>query len=151
LARARQGGSQHFTINDSAMGNAARLVAEVTRARYPQLVIPYHSRWRHFEAGGVDRAGAIASRLPDATATELARMQIDLALVAVLLDAGAGPNWHFTEPAVHGRPGATFSRSEGLGVASFHAFMAGLFSGPCVQMRADSSQSQRKNSQRHFR
>ncbi len=49
---------------------------------------------------------------------------IDLAVVSVLLDAGAGPGWKYTEPAT----GQVFERSEGLGVASFHAFTAGLFS-----------------------
>ena len=45
-------------------------------------------------------------------------------MVSVLLDAGAGPDWHYTEAA----SGQRFSRSEGLGVASFHAFTSGLFS-----------------------
>jgi hypothetical protein len=44
--------------------------------------------------------------------------------VSVLLDAGAGPDWKYVEPAT----GKTFTRSEGLAVASFHAFTAGLFS-----------------------
>jgi hypothetical protein len=42
----------------------------------------------------------------------------------VLLDAGAGPQWSYHEAA----SGKGFARSEGLGVASFHAFTAGLFS-----------------------
>ena len=49
---------------------------------------------------------------------------IDLAVVSVLLDAGAGPDWKYVEPAT----GQAFTRSEGLAVASFHAFTAGLFS-----------------------
>ena len=31
--------------------------------RYPDLDVPYHSRWRHFEAGGVDRWARIGRRL----------------------------------------------------------------------------------------
>ena len=55
LARARRGESQWFTIgSDHAFDEAARAVAEITRERYPWNNIPYHSRWRHFEAGGVD-------------------------------------------------------------------------------------------------
>ena len=30
-------------------------VADITRERYPRAHIPLHSRWRHLEAGGVDR------------------------------------------------------------------------------------------------
>ena len=44
-------------------------------------------------------------------------------MVSVLLDAGAGPGWRYQEGA------AEFSRSEGLGIASLHAFRRGLFSG----------------------
>jgi hypothetical protein len=49
---------------------------------------------------------------------------MDLAIVSVLLDAGAGPDWKYREPDT----GETYSRSEGLGVASFHMFANGLFS-----------------------
>ena len=138
LARARSGQSGWFTVNDGAMDNAAALVAELTRARYPDLKIPYHSRWRHFETGGVNRADKLNRKLLHASREEIARTQIDLALVAVLLDAGAGPDWSYCEAAVGQRPAQRFSRSEGLGVASFHAFMAGLFSSdPTQPLQAD--------------
>ena len=132
LERARRGESSWFVVNDGAMVNTAALVANVTRARYPTLKIPYHSRWRHFEAGGVDRAGRLDQALEKASGTvsvaERARARIDLALVSVLLDAGAGPDWHYREPALHQERCHDYTRSEGLGVASFHAFMAGRFS-----------------------
>lgn len=125
LARARRGESQWFRIGgDDALEDAARTVAEVTRERYPWDTIPYHSRWRHFEAGGVDRIEELNARLNGLDARQRARAQIDLVLVSVLLDAGAGPDWHYTESA----NGERFTRSEGLGVASFHAFMGGMFS-----------------------
>jgi hypothetical protein len=124
LARARRNESAFFTVNDGALVTAATLVAELTRARYPDLKIPYHSRWRHFEAGGVDRSGQLDALLTGASTAEKARARIDLALVSVLLDAGAGADWRYKEQA----PGAEYTRSEGLGVASFHAFMSGLFS-----------------------
>jgi hypothetical protein len=59
--------------------------------------------------------------VPDAVRGEAL---FDLAFVSVLLDAGAGPDWKYVEPAT----GQAFTRSEGLAVASFHAFTAGLFS-----------------------
>ena len=55
LNRARAGDSLWFSVHDDALPAAAAEVVDVTRARYPDLRIPYHSRWRHFEAGGVDR------------------------------------------------------------------------------------------------
>jgi len=125
LARARRGESQWFRIGgDDALEDAARTVAEVTRERYPWDTIPYHSRWRHFEAGGVNRVEELDKLLGKVDARQRARAHIDLVLVSVLLDAGAGAGWHYTESAT----GQRFTRSEGLGVASFHAFTSGLFS-----------------------
>ncbi|MCR8960864.1 URC4/urg3 family protein [Variovorax sp. S2] len=138
LARARSGESRWFRIGgDDAADDAARAVAEVTRERYPWDTIPYHSRWRHFEAGGVDRLKQLDALLGDhIDARQRARAHIDLVLVSVLLDAGAGPNWHYTEPAT----GQRFTRSEGLGVASFHAFTSGLFSSdPDHPLQADAA------------
>jgi hypothetical protein len=61
---------------------------------------------------------------------------VDLAVVSVLLDAGAGPDWHYDE-AVSGQ---RFARSEGLGVASWHAFTSGLFSSDATDpLRADAT------------
>jgi Protein of unknown function (DUF1688) len=122
LQRAREGGSRWFSVHDEALQTAAAEVADVTRARYPDLTIPYHSRWRHFEAGGVNRKADLDARLAALDAPARARAMIDLAVVSVLL--GAGPDWHYDEAA----SGQRFARSEGLGVASWHAFMGGLFS-----------------------
>ena len=126
LARARRGESAWFTVGgDSLMADAAATVAEVTRERYPSGRIPFHSRWRHFEAGGINRLAELDRLLGDKVSRrERARAQVDLVVVSVLLDAGAGPDWHYTESA----SGQRFTRSEGLGVASFHAFTSGLFS-----------------------
>jgi hypothetical protein len=90
LARARRGESQWFRIGGAdALDDAARTVAEVTRERYPWDTIPYHSRWRHFEAGGVDRLKQLDQLLGKRIdARQRARAHIDLVLVSVLLDAG---------------------------------------------------------------
>ena len=138
LARARRGDSRWFTVNDGALDTAAILVAKLTQARYPHLKIPYHSRWRHFETGGVDRAAQLAQALGPVTPAQRARAQIDLALVSVLLDAGAGPDWRYREPGLAQKPEHEYTRSEGLGVACFHSFMAGLFSSdPARPLQAD--------------
>lgn len=125
LARARAGQSDWFAMgDDAAMDRTAKIVADVTRERYGNGPIPYHSRWRHFEAGDIDRRAELDCALGDVSASERARAHIDLTVVSVLLDAGAGPDWRYIE-AISGQQ---FGRSEGLGVASFRAFMNGLFS-----------------------
>jgi hypothetical protein len=98
-------------------------VAQVTREAYPALDIPYHSRWRHFCAGGIDRWGKLAGSV-EAHPIERARMAVDLVTVSVLLDAGAGASWRYREA----ESGLSFTRSEGLAVASLEMFRAGAFS-----------------------
>ena len=63
LNRARAGDSLWFSVHDDSLPAAAAEVADVTRARYPDLHIPYHSRWRHFDAGGVHRKAELDTRL----------------------------------------------------------------------------------------
>jgi hypothetical protein len=124
LVRARQGESRWFVVDEGFMESTAGEICTITRQRYPKLHIPFHSRWRHFEAGGVNRKAQLDHLLAAIPPAERVHSFIDLAVVSVLLDAGAGPDWKYVEPAT----GKTFTRSEGLGVASFHAFTAGLFS-----------------------
>lgn len=123
-SRARQGESSWFVIDEGFMDTAADAVVASMRQRYPRLHIPLHSRWRHFEAGGVDRKAELDRLLHGMPHILRGHSMIDLTVVSVLLDAGAGPDWKYVEPAT----GQTFTRSEGLAVASFHAFTAGLFS-----------------------
>jgi hypothetical protein len=122
-AAVEAGASAHFTLDRGALPAVADRVAALTHARFGDGPIPFHSRWRHFEAGGVDRKAELDAALAGRDEAEVARARIDLALVSVLLDAGAGPAWSYVEAG-----GRRFARSEGLAVASFRAFVAGVFS-----------------------
>lgn len=89
--------------------------------------IPPHSRWRHFDVGRPRVQPLIdswKSSSPAPSDLEIAKRLIDLFLVSVLLDAGAGNQWKYTEQGAS----ASFSRSEGLAVASFDMFVNGFFS-----------------------
>jgi hypothetical protein len=135
LVRARDGESSWFTVDDDALDATAGAVVDAMRRRYPKLHVPLHSRWRHFEAGGVDRKGQLAKMLAPLPTVARGHAMIDLTVVSVLLDAGAGPDWKYTEAAT----GQTYTRSEGLAVASYHAFLGGLFSSdPNHPMQVDS-------------
>ena len=121
---ATAGQSHHFRIDRTRLDDAAAMVAAVTRRRYPDLGVPCHSRWRHFETAGIDRKAELDRALAGRSAVDRARAHIDLAVASVLLDAGAGPAWSFVEA----ESGRRYTRSEGLAVASFRAFMRGAFS-----------------------
>ncbi len=116
------GQSRCFDVDLSCLSVAANRVATLTKQRFPDGKIPYHARWRHFEAGGIDR---LASLPICNDLKERARREIDLAVTAVLLDAGSGPAWKYSEAGTNWQGG----RSEGLGVAAFHTFASGLFGG----------------------
>ena len=125
LKYVEDGRSNWFSVNPNGLEAAVQATLDVTRKRFANpAAIPFHSRWRHFEAGGRDRWAGLAPRLAALPKEEVARRRIDLAVVSVLLDAGAGPDWRYREPGTD----ETYARSEGLGVASFHMFANGLFS-----------------------
>src|SRR5882672_4728467 len=114
----------HFAVDLDALPAVVDKVVAVTRAAYPDLRIPVHGRINHFRAGGIDRVAALDARLAALSTDDRARTWIDLIVVSVLLDAGAGDVWSYREPGT----GAVIARSEGLAVASLQAFEAGVFS-----------------------
>ena len=119
-------GGTHFRLQPEKLPQIASLVIEVTRSNYPDLAIPFHSRWGHFRAGKKDRLQSIHQNLANIKKRdplEYVRTLWDLVIPSVLLDAGAGDRWKFTES-----DGTTISRSEGLGVASLALFQAGSLS-----------------------
>jgi hypothetical protein len=136
LALALDGKLGHFRVDPGKLDDAADLVIEVTRAAYPSLDVPFHSRWRHFVVNGEDRWAAIEHAAAWQDATERARAAFDLATVSVLLDAGAGPHWIYRD-----RPsGVRIGRSEGLALASLEMFAAGAFSSdPHRPLRVDAA------------
>ncbi|MDQ0317384.1 DUF1688 family protein [Amorphus orientalis] len=134
FALAEEGGLPGLTLHLDRMDEVAARVAAVTQARFPDLSVSLHSRWRHFEAGGLDRWGMLAGARGFDSPRQAARAAADLAVVSVLLDAGAGSEWHYREALT----GETHARSEGLAIASLAMFAGGLFSGvPADPLRAD--------------
>lgn len=132
LARAERGDSAHFVVHPERMDATVQVVIDTMRENYPTLDIPFHSRWRHFESGDIDRWASLEHTPDDA---ERARRRFDLVIVSVLLDAGAGPTWRY-----RGQDGNTYTRSEGLGVASFEMFRSGTFSAdPAQPWRCDAA------------
>jgi hypothetical protein len=126
----------NFQIDLGRMDAAIDLVLATTRAAYPSLDVPFHSRWRHFVAGGDNRWAALADATAWPDRATRARAEFDLAIVSVFLDAGAGPTWRYHDP----KTGQAIGRSEGLGLASLAMFASGAFSADKDQpLRADAA------------
>ena len=125
----------HWRIDRAKLKPAAAYVVETIRQNYPSLAIPFHARWRHFSVGGSDRWAELAASHAWADPKSRARAEFDLAIVSVLLDAGAGPDWRYRS-----ENGSILSRSEGLAIASLDMFARGAFSAdPKDKLRADAS------------
>jgi hypothetical protein len=114
----------HFRINLDRLDATADAVLATIRKNYPTLNIPFHARWRHFSVQGVDRWTSIADAVQWPDPASRARAEFDLAIVSVLLDAGAGAAWRYRD----GASGKAIGRSEGLAIASLDMFSNGAFS-----------------------
>ncbi|MDJ1157658.1 URC4/urg3 family protein [Chelatococcus sp. SYSU_G07232] len=134
LALAREDGLLACTVDLDRLPATADYVLDTMRRNYPALDIPFHARWRHFSVGGFDRWGTLTRNRRWTSAIERGRAAFDIAIVSVLLDAGAGPGWSYAERET----GERYARSEGLAVASLRMAEAGLFSSdPRHPLRAD--------------
>ena len=121
---------EHFTCDLTQLDTVAAYVVDTTRQLYPNFDVPFHSRWRHFGAGGVERLSPPLMSSRNGTDMEAARAQLDLAIISVLLDAGAGSQWRYQDIATD----QVLARSEGLAVASLRAFERGFFSSDPVSL-----------------
>lgn len=112
--RALENHSPYFNVELTKLDSVVTQIKELIE-QYPSIEnIPFHSRWRHFEAGNLDRIGKITN----------GREAIELVILSVLLDAGAGENWSYYEAATD----QNFARSEGLAIATLEMYRSGLFS-----------------------
>ncbi|KAF4978650.1 hypothetical protein FZEAL_5012 [Fusarium zealandicum] len=119
---------KHFDVDMDKFSDVVTFVTGIIKRDYdaPFTSIPGHGRYQHFCVGGRDRIAQLLSTWPDnVDNTERCRRLIDLFLVSVLLDAGAGTQWSYKS----NENGRIYKRSEGIAVASLEMFKAGLFSG----------------------
>ncbi len=116
-----QQGKTHFAINLQKLDEVSEFVLQVISENYPDKNVPYHSRWRHFEVGNQSQLKQLRALQQSLSPLERARLEFDLILPSVLVDAGAGPDWQY--PSSNS---LTVGRSEGLGLASLDMFLAGV-------------------------
>jgi hypothetical protein len=124
-------GNSYFTYHPEKFSPTVDFVLKIINKNYPDLNIPFHSRWGHFRAGNINRVTILDEQLKGLNPIDRARSKLDLVITSVLLDAGAGIQWKYNEN------GKDFARSEGLGVASFHMFLTGIMSHDQKSLQAD--------------
>ena len=117
-------GRTQFHLFPEKLEDVADYVLKIMKEKYPDNNIPFHSRWGHFNVGNINRLKELEKALEGKSAKEKSKIKMDLAIISVLLDAGAGTIWSYSE----NETGKRWSRSEGLAVMSFRAFMRGNFS-----------------------
>lgn len=140
LTAGLRGELEHFTIDMDSLGPAAQVVSELVRVSYADLNVPFHARWRHFVIGARDLWAERGAQAGWANPAAKARAEFDLAIVSVLLDAGAGAGWKYLDVATE----QVVTRSEGLAVASLRMFEAGAFSSDSTDpLRADAERLMR--------
>ncbi|OAL26466.1 hypothetical protein AYO20_10134 [Fonsecaea nubica] len=128
LDAARKDSLNHFDFDETKMPEVADFVLSIISRdfgpdRYDQ--IPPHGRWQQFNVGNKDRITPLIEEWTSqgCDKKELARRMVDLLFVSVLMDAGAGDVWQFSEPGT----GQTYGRSEGIALATLHMFLGGKF------------------------
>ncbi|KAF9168441.1 hypothetical protein DFQ27_009599 [Actinomortierella ambigua] len=129
--KAQEGKLNHFDVDFTKLQDIPTIVVALIRRDHGDAhsiaKIPPHSRWRHFEVGGQARLSNLHTIWSSSGADKLeqARRTLDLMVISVLLDAGAGTKWTYKDKKAAGR---TFRRSEGLAIASLDMFVEGAFS-----------------------
>ncbi|KAK4656740.1 hypothetical protein QC762_206910 [Podospora pseudocomata] len=120
---------RHFDVDMRKFPDVVSFVANIIKRDYdaPFTTIPPHGRYQHFGVGGRDRIAHLLATWPEDMVdnTEKCKRMIDLFLVSVLLDAGAGTKWSYKSV----ENGRVYRRSEGIAVATLDMFKTGLFSG----------------------
>ena len=127
LKKAKNNQLNHFDVDLSKFSDTADYVVSIIKRDFAgdYASIPPHGRWQHFEVGGRPRITQLLQSWPTSVDNqERTRRLLDLFLVSVLLDAGAGTKWSYKSK----ESGKTYSRSEGLAVASLEMFKTGAFS-----------------------
>ncbi|KAI9707587.1 MAG: hypothetical protein M1836_000548 [Candelina mexicana] len=127
LQKAKCNQLAHFVVDMEKFTDTASFVVSIIKRDFAQdyASIPAHGRWQHFEIGGRPRVDQLIQSWPSTVdVQERTRRLIDLFMVSVLLDAGAGPQWKYKSK----ESGRMYRRSEGIAVASLEMFKVGMFS-----------------------
>ncbi|KAJ1667179.1 hypothetical protein IW140_001567 [Coemansia sp. RSA 1813] len=128
--QAQRGKLRHFAYDEGKVDAVVEYVYSLIDRDYGSIdKVPMHGRWRSYciktETGTRDLVSEHVARWREADISEweCARRIIDLFMVSVLVDAGAGSEWRFQD-----REFGESARTEGLGLAALRMFERGMFS-----------------------
>lgn len=139
---AKQDKLQHFVLDESKLESVADYVLELVARDHGSIFkVPPHGRWRSYKVnvGGGSSSSSPSSPYQERDLVmelvskwesegvckpERVRRVIDLFMVSVLIDAGAGSQWKYADKELN----QVFTRTEGLGIAALRMFESGLFS-----------------------
>lgn len=134
-AKAQEGQLKHFDVDFTKLNDVAKFVVSLIKRDFDPADIaniPPHTRLRHFDVGNKDRVGQLVESWKSRVdIMETTRRLVDLIVVSVLLDAGAGDKWAFEvkpDNIQKGNVTRSYARSEGLALASLAMFKEGRFS-----------------------
>jgi hypothetical protein len=116
-----------FDLDEEKLNEIADYVAAIIKRDYadPARDVPPHSRWRHFlPTGSIESSVIFPLKSEGADNVEIVKSVLDLFVISVLLDAGAGDKWKYKREGSDEYVG----RSEGLAMASMDMFITGIFS-----------------------
>ncbi|WP_319772686.1 DUF1688 family protein [Breoghania sp.] len=137
LDKALGGELSHVAVDVRALDPLSESLAALIRTKWPDQVLPFHSVWRRFEAGGHDRFAGLAASRKWRDVREMGRAAFDMALVAGFIGTVAPAGWGFAD----GMAAERYPGADGLAVASLSMIASGLFSGkPLDPLRADAGQ-----------
>ncbi|KAJ3316344.1 hypothetical protein HDU76_001874 [Blyttiomyces sp. JEL0837] len=144
---------QNFTLHIDKLPTVIDSVIDLIKRDYksPQDV-PEHSRWRHFEVAPppsktpvkrIEKLIEVWESEGGISRLEAVRKLVDLFVVSVLLDAGAGDLWSYKPDLENLRllcgegfvDNVRYGRSEGLALASLDWFLEGGFCGVADDMK----------------
>ncbi|KAF9082452.1 hypothetical protein BGX23_012452 [Mortierella sp. AD031] len=121
-AKAQDNQLKHFDVDFARLSDVAKFVVSLIKRDYDAKDIPNippHTRLRHFDVGQKDRIQQLCESWKGRIDNiETVRRLVDLIVVSVLLDAD-----NIQKVA------RSYSRSEGLALASLAMFKEGRFSG----------------------
>ncbi|KIR55380.1 hypothetical protein I315_01966 [Cryptococcus gattii Ru294] len=134
----------HWMLDEGKLADIAEYCSNIIKRDFgtDYASIPPHCRRGHFITPSNNRISTLLTKPSFPSKSDpLARAGalIDLYLVSVLLDAGAGPDWTYTETDEEGKETWKGGRSEGLAVASYHMFINGLFSSSDNKLQVDAT------------